>query len=88
LRCCSANCSSADCDGSFKVKKPSIALGFFFFGALPSFDEEALEARLGDVRLGVSNEGRTGDEVEVVLGVKSRRSVRASLDWVSEPEVF
>lgn len=59
LRCCSANCSRATWDGSFKERKPSTEPFFFFFDDLESFDEEALEdreARLDDVTLAVSKE--------------------------------
>jgi hypothetical protein len=59
LRCCSANCFRATCDGSFTERKPSTELPFFFFFVddLESLEEEALEdreARLDDVRLVVS----------------------------------
>jgi hypothetical protein len=45
LRCASAYCSSATCEGSFSVKKPSTELAFFlfFFDVLESFEDPALE---------------------------------------------
>jgi hypothetical protein len=46
FRCCSANCSRAECEGSFRVRNPSTPLVFFFLGAFESFDVDALEARL------------------------------------------
>ena len=62
LRCCSANCSSASWDGSFRERKPSTELVFFFFfdDDLESLEDERLgvmEARLDDVRLVVSKDG-------------------------------
>ena len=59
LRCCSANCFRATCDGSFTERKPRTELPFFFFfdDDLESFEEDApddIEARLDDVRLVVS----------------------------------
>lgn len=89
LRCCSANWSRADCEGSFSVKKASMPLLFFFCDVFESFDDEALEleARLGDARLRVSNDSWTGDEV-VEPVVDGRKSSSASLDGVSELEVF
>ena len=60
LRCCSANCFRATCDGSFTERKPSTELPFFFFvDDLESLEEEALddrEARLDDVGLAVSKD--------------------------------
>ena len=62
LRCCSANCSKATCEGSFKERKPRTELPFFFFfDDFEPFDEELLEdmeARLDDVTEVVSKEGR------------------------------
>jgi hypothetical protein len=62
LRCCSANCSRATCDGSFNERKLSTecALFFFFLDDAESFEDDALddrEARLEDVELVVSREG-------------------------------
>jgi hypothetical protein len=64
LRCCSANCSSAHCDGSFKVRKLSIPLAFLFFEEVELRDEflDVSEARLGDIRLRVSKVERRGEE--------------------------
>jgi hypothetical protein len=60
LRCCSANCLRATCDGSFTKREPSTELPFFFFfDDLESFEEETpedMEARLDDVRLVVSKD--------------------------------
>jgi hypothetical protein len=60
LRCASAYCLKASCDGSFRDRKPRTPDFFFFFDDdLESSDEatlEAVEARLGDVRLVVSND--------------------------------
>jgi hypothetical protein len=62
LRCASAYCSNASCDGSFNDKKPNTEPVFFFFGLddLESLEDalDAVEARLGDVRLAESNDGR------------------------------
>lgn len=62
LRCCSANCSRATWDGSFRERKPSTELVFFFFfdDDFESLEEERLgvmEARLDDVTLAVSKDG-------------------------------
>lgn len=69
LRWCSANWSKATCEGSFRDRKPSMEpVFFFFFGDLESLEDaalEAVEARLDDVRLALSREGR--EEVEVAL---------------------
>lgn len=57
LRCCSANCSRATCEGSFSDKKPKTELLFFFFlDVLESLELDVLdgvEARLDDVALAV-----------------------------------
>ena len=87
LRCCSANCSKADCDGSFRLKKPSMPLDFFDLDDLEVFeslevealeeeDLDELEARLGDVVLRESNDWRIGEgsKVEVEVGVDKRWS--------------
>lgn len=63
LRCCSANCSRATWEGSFKDRNPKTELLFFFFLiVLESLELEALEvveATLNDVVLAVvSKEGR------------------------------
>lgn len=63
LRCCSANCSRATWEGSFKDRKPKTELLFFFFlNVLESLELEALdvvEATLNDVVLAVvSKDGR------------------------------
>lgn len=63
LRCCSANCSRAACEGSFSDKKPKTELLFFFFlDVLESLELDVLEgveARLDDVVLAVvSKDGR------------------------------
>jgi hypothetical protein len=62
LRCASAYCSNAACDGSLSDKNPSTPVFFFFLDDLLESSEEALldtvEARLGDVRLAESNDGR------------------------------
>jgi hypothetical protein len=63
LRCASANCFSASCEGSFRDRKPRTLPDFFFFldDDLESLEEDALEAveaRLPDVRLAVSNDCR------------------------------
>jgi hypothetical protein len=99
FRCCSANSSRAECEGSFKAKNPSTPF-FFFFGAFESFDEEALEARLAvleppDVLLRServlllgSKFGRAGDDALLELGVDSRWSAVVSLDGVLEDEVW
>lgn len=67
LRCCSANCSRATWEGSFRDKKPKTELLFFFFlDVLESLELELLEvveARLDDVVLTVvSKDGRYGEE--------------------------
>ena len=65
LRCNSAYCSRATCDGSFKDRKPSTEPFFFVFPDDFEPLEEALdavEARLGDVRLAVSNDGRSPEQ--------------------------
>lgn len=59
LRWASAYCSSAICEGSFRDRKPNTEAVFFFVLVdLESFEEalDAVEARLGDVRLAVSND--------------------------------
>lgn len=85
LRCCWANCSSAEREGSLSVRKLSTPLLFFFFLlALGSFDVGALEARLAVAGvLGMVLEPksrRIGDDVGVLAGVKRRWSMVASLD--------
>ena len=85
LRCCSANCSSAHCDGSFKVRKPSIPLAFLFFEEVELVDEllDVLEARLGDVRLCASN-----DEAAWELAIDGWKSGKGSVvEGESELEV-
>ena len=62
FRCWSAYCSKASCEGSFRVRKPKTPLPFFFFGALESCDEEALEARLDDATLRESKDGRLEED--------------------------
>jgi hypothetical protein len=64
LRCVSAYCSNASWDGSFSDRKPNTEPVFFFLDVLESFDDalEAVEARLVDVRLAESNDGREYDE--------------------------
>jgi hypothetical protein len=61
LRWASANCSKATCEGSFKDRNPKTEPVFFFFLHDVESSEaatlEAGEARLGDVRVVVSNEG-------------------------------
>lgn len=73
-------------------RKPRTPLVFFFFGAFESFDEDASDARLAEVRVLEraleSNLGWTGDDVAVELGVDRRWSAAASLDGVSEDEVW
>lgn len=73
LRDASANCSSASCEGSFKVKNPKIEAVFFFLAeAADSLDEVALEdmeARLGDDKLAVSYEDRERSETVGLPGV-------------------
>lgn len=79
LRCCSANCSRATCDGSFSDKKPNTELLFFFFfdDVLESLELRLLdgvEARLDDVVLAeVSKDGRWGDEETSELVVERYR---------------
>jgi hypothetical protein len=62
LRCASAYCSNASCEGSFKERKPKTEpFFFFFFDDQESFEEAALdveEATLADVRLAVSKDDR------------------------------
>lgn len=58
LRCCCAYWSRAACEGSFRERKPSTELAFFFFlDDRASFVEEAVEAR----------EARLDDVTEVGL---------------------
>jgi hypothetical protein len=95
LRCCSANSSSAFCEGSFNVRKPSMPLAFFFFAVFESLELEALEldARLCDVvKLRVSKVVLMGEEMllELVvdMAVDGRWSGSASVERDSELEVF
>jgi hypothetical protein len=75
LRCCWASCSRATWDGSLRDKNPRTELAFFFFFSLATEAEslqlpllECVEARLGDVRLAVSEDGR--ERVEAVSAVE------------------
>lgn len=87
LRCCSANWSRADWEGSFKERKLSTEPAFFFFfGDLESFDVaglESVEARLGGGRLAVSTEGRDVVEGGLESGVVERSWTDAEVDPVS-----
>ena len=51
FRCFSANCSSADCDGSLRVRKPNIELPFFFFWPFVGVPWHASCVRLGEIEL-------------------------------------
>ena len=51
FRCFSANCSSADCDGSLSVRKPNIELPFFFFWPFVGVPWPASCARLCEIEL-------------------------------------
>jgi hypothetical protein len=99
FRCCSANSSKAECEGSFRAKNPSTPF-FFFFGAFGSFEADALEARVAVLErpdvlerserslLPESELGRAGDDGAVELGVDSRWPAAVSLDGVLEEEVW
>lgn len=60
LRCASAYSLKASCEGSFRDRNPRTPVFFFFFADDLEPSEEAtlaaVEARLGDVRLAVSND--------------------------------
>jgi hypothetical protein len=74
LRWASAYCSKATCEGSFKDRNPKTEPAFFFFfGDLESSEDatlDAVEARLADVELAVSKDGRPWDERAIEAGVR------------------
>jgi hypothetical protein len=76
LRCASAYCSNASCEGSFRERNPKTDAFFFFFDDLESSEAalEAVDATLADVRLAVSKDGQ---QWEVGVGGSS-----ASQGWV------
>lgn len=80
LRCCSAYCSNADWEGSFKVRKPSTELAFFFLVPLESLDEdEVSEARLDDAKLRASKDWRSRMEEELEAEVMEVSGLRWKL---------
>lgn len=79
LRCCSANCSRASWEGSFRDRKPSTEVGFLFFFVLDDLESleevvalDVVEARLSDVRLAVSEESRELMDVDLESGEVGR----------------
>jgi hypothetical protein len=81
LRCASAYCSNASCEGSFRERNPKTDAFFFFFDDLESSEAalETVDATLADVRLAVSKDGRRWEEGAVEEGVGGSL---ASQGWV------
>ncbi len=88
MRCCWANCSSATCDGSFREKKPSTGLVFFFLGGTTCAEDgllevvEAEEVRLIDMALVVSKDWRDPIHVMSDSRVRGRSSTWGGISAV------